>query len=633
MTDATRNLEARSDEVNTQAATISNLRDEADRHDSLTSHADSSSDTSAISQGHSDLEKVPTARDEQSQPATNAQRTVTTSSNAPPHSVFTSGQKKFIVFMASWAGFFSPVSANIYFPALNALAADLNVSYTLINLTLTSYMIFQGLAPAFIGSLADSLGRRPAYFFCFVVYIVANIGLALQDSYAALFVLRCVQSSGSSATIAMASGVVADVSTPAERGTYMGFTLAGSLLGPAIGPVIGGILSQFLGWRSIFWFLTIFAATFLVVFLIFFPETARNTVGNGSIPPKVWNMSLMSYLALRKARKEGLEHDAPVEATVSQNTQSGKKKHGFPNPLASLNILLDKQTAVLLFYNALIFAAFYDVTAVIPSQFAQIYHFNDLQIGLCYIPFGFGSTIGALVNGQLLDRNFARWCRKLDVQVRKGRDQDLSNFPIERARLEIALPATYVASAMTIVFGWVLDVEGPLAAILVVLFLTSFSMTVAFNVTSTLLVDFYPKSPATATAANNLVRCLLGAGATAAVIPMVNAMGRGWTFTFLALLLLVASPMMWLNIWYGMKWRAERKERDERKQQAREAKRSDKAEKGAAGRAWEDAGRKEPPVEGGVPEIAAVAEKDMERERAGTGRGGLYRARSHDHVH
>jgi multidrug resistance protein len=206
-------------------------------------------------------------------PSFNPTTTNTSSLAGPVHSVFTTSQKRFIVFMASWAGFFSPVSGQIYFPALNSLAADLHVSNTLINLTLTSYMIFQGLAPMFIGDLADTMGRRPAYIICFVIFIVANIGLACQNSYGALFVLRCLQSSGSSGTIAMASGVVGDVATAAERGSYMGYTLAGSLLGPALGPVLGGLLSQFLGWRSIFWFLTIMGSTFLVVLVIFFPET------------------------------------------------------------------------------------------------------------------------------------------------------------------------------------------------------------------------------------------------------------------------------------------------------------------------------------------------------------------------
>jgi Ca2+/Na+ antiporter len=81
----------------------------------------------------------------------------------PLYSAFTKGQKRYIVFMTAIAGFFSPVSANIYFPALTTLSTHFNVSSTLINLTLTTYMIFQGLAPTFFGDFADAAGRRPAY--------------------------------------------------------------------------------------------------------------------------------------------------------------------------------------------------------------------------------------------------------------------------------------------------------------------------------------------------------------------------------------------------------------------------------------------------------------------------------------
>lgn len=135
------------------------------------------------------------------------------------------------------AAFISPTSANIYFPALNSLQTDLNVSSTLINLTLTSYMIFQGLAPTIFGDLADMAGRRPAYTLAFIIYLGANIGLAFQNSYAALFILRCLQSTGSSGAIALGYGVVADVTTSSERGQYMGIVNAGTMLGPTLGPV------------------------------------------------------------------------------------------------------------------------------------------------------------------------------------------------------------------------------------------------------------------------------------------------------------------------------------------------------------------------------------------------------------
>jgi hypothetical protein len=57
------------------------------------------------------------------------------------YSVFTETQKRLIIVTASIASTFSPLSANIYYPALNSLAADLHVSHSLINLTIMSYMV------------------------------------------------------------------------------------------------------------------------------------------------------------------------------------------------------------------------------------------------------------------------------------------------------------------------------------------------------------------------------------------------------------------------------------------------------------------------------------------------------------
>ena len=49
--------------------------------------------------------------------------------------------KALIVLTASVTGFLSPLSSSIYFPALSTIAAQLRVSDTLINLTVTSYMV------------------------------------------------------------------------------------------------------------------------------------------------------------------------------------------------------------------------------------------------------------------------------------------------------------------------------------------------------------------------------------------------------------------------------------------------------------------------------------------------------------
>lgn len=407
----------------------------------------------------------------------------------------------------------------------------------------------------FIGDFADKAGRRPAYIVCFTLYMVANLALALQNSYAALFVLRCLQSAGSSTTIALSAAVVSDVATASSRGSYMGFVTAGSLLGPSVGPVIGGLLSQYLGWRAIFWFLLIFAGAFMIPFLVFFPETARVIVGNGSIPPQKWNMSLISYLKSRKARDQG----------ISSPTNSNKQKLKFPNPFHTLAILFQKDTSIILLCNALLFAGFYDVSATIPSIFNELYGLNDLQIGLCYIPFGLGASIASILNGKLLDYNYRRLAKRSNFPLVKNRHTDLRDFPIERARLQIAFPMLTIGSLCILAFGWVLNFEIHLAAPTIILFFMGLTLTGAFNTASTLLVDLYPTQAAKATAANNIVRCLLGAGATALIDPMLSAMGRGWCFTFIALVMLATTPLLLLDIYKGPEWRERRRLKDEAK--------------------------------------------------------------------
>jgi MFS family permease len=115
-----------------------------------------------------------------------------------PFSIFTRREKKWISSVVSFGAMFSTLSSYIYFPALVPMANDLGVSISLINLTIMSYMIVAGIAPAFLGDFADQGGRRPAYIAMFSLMVGSNIGLALQQSYTALFLLRMVQSAGSS---------------------------------------------------------------------------------------------------------------------------------------------------------------------------------------------------------------------------------------------------------------------------------------------------------------------------------------------------------------------------------------------------------------------------------------------------
>ncbi|KAM0388282.1 hypothetical protein ACHAQC_009892 [Fusarium culmorum] len=62
------------------------------------------------------------------------------------------------------------------------------------------------------------------------IYCAANIGLALQSNWTALFVLRMVQSAGIAATIALGYGVVSDIAPPSERGSFVSIMVLGQIM-------------------------------------------------------------------------------------------------------------------------------------------------------------------------------------------------------------------------------------------------------------------------------------------------------------------------------------------------------------------------------------------------------------------
>jgi MFS family permease len=190
-----------------------------------------------------------------------------------------------------------------------------------------------------------------------------------------------------------------------------------------------------------------------------------------------------------------------------------------------------------------------------------------------FIPIGAGSIISAFTTGKLVDWNYRRHCAKLGIPVVKNRRQDLSKFPIEKARLQIVFPIGFIAGAFIIAYGWVMTKKHTLAAPVITLFLTGLSLTGSFQILNVLMVDIYPGKPSVATAANNVVRCEIGAAFSAIILPMIESIGTGWAYTILALLFVGYSPVLLILMKKGPQWRRDRKAKEDKKEQEKVARR------------------------------------------------------------
>ena len=169
-----------------------------------------------------------------------------------------------------------------------------------------------------------------------------------------------------------------------------------------------------------------------------------------------------------------------------------------------------------------------------------------------------------------MDLNYKRVAKKAGLRIDLKRGDDMRNFPLEQARIEVFVVPLYFGIVCILCWGWVLERSAPLAVPLILSFFIGLCLTGSFNVMSTMLVDLYPMSPATATAANNLVRCWMGAAGTAVIIQMIDSMGRGWCFTFIAAVVFFTSPLLWVELKRGPKWREERRVREENRGNGRQ---------------------------------------------------------------
>ena len=362
--------------------------------------------------------------------------------------------------------------------------------------------IFQGIAPSLIANWSDSYGRKPAYAICFIIFISANIGLALQDSFAALMVLRCLQSSGSSVTVPLSAGTVADISTRAERGKFISYASLGVTLGPALGPIIGGLLIQFLDWRAVFWFLAIFTGALAPLYFLVVPESARSVVGNGSIPPPSMSRTLLQWI---KSRNIPNCKDFSAERSALKAT---RKRF---NPLAALWILTEREGGVTLGYGAIVFGGYYIILTTVPATLEAKFGFNSVEVGLAYLPLFVGSIFSRSLAGRALDKNFHRHAKKAGIEIHKGQQVELDRMPIEAARIEVSMPMVYACALCVIIYGWVVQSTNSLAGIEVMLFFVGLFANGILSGLNTLVVDTHQESPATALAANNLFRCLVSA--------------------------------------------------------------------------------------------------------------------------
>ncbi|KAG1884699.1 major facilitator superfamily domain-containing protein [Suillus subluteus] len=427
---------------------------------------------------------------------------------------FAPDQKRWIVFLVSFAGFLPMFVSSTFVPSIPQIAKDLDSTHAVVSLTVSLSMLASAVGGLVWAAYSSFYGRRSIYLWGMPFVCVGSCGVALSTSLQSLLFWRFVQTFGCAGGMSLGAGVIGDIYKLEERGTAIGIFFGATLLGLAVAPFLGGAATQYWSWRNLHYSIGAWGLVQMLLLYLSFPETSHP-----------------GTLGIDKIRRRRWVHIAWV------------------NPLRSLWLLRSPNLFGVMLASSLVLIS--DFVLLVPLAYTIGVRYgitNEAIIGACFLPNGLGNFIGAPVAGRLSDIVVRRWREK-----RRG-----VWYPEDRLRATwigglFMVPLSVGASGLITTY-----VEGPIGLALNLLCLLTNGMGVDFvvNPIGSYNVDVVHSRSAEVIAAHTASKSLVISAATALVIPSIERIGVVWTDIIAAVLAVIGQGIILLTIRYGDRMRA-----------------------------------------------------------------------------
>jgi DHA1 family bicyclomycin/chloramphenicol resistance-like MFS transporter len=159
---------------------------------------------------------------------------------------------EFVALMA-FATSLVALSIDAMLPAFPDMALDLGVAQAN-DIQLVIALLFIGLSigQLFYGPVSDSIGRKPAIYLGFALFILGSILCMLATSFQMMLAGRFLQGLGAAGPRTVCMALIRDRYKGAEMARVMSFIMTVFILVPIFAPALGQAILWFANWRFIF---------------------------------------------------------------------------------------------------------------------------------------------------------------------------------------------------------------------------------------------------------------------------------------------------------------------------------------------------------------------------------------------
>jgi DHA1 family bicyclomycin/chloramphenicol resistance-like MFS transporter len=168
---------------------------------------------------------------------------------------------------------FGALSVDMYLPAMPGMAQELRTSASLVQLTLTVFVIGLAVGQIVVGSLSDAWGRRRPLLVGMAMYVAGSLWCVLAPTAGWLIGGRVLQSLGAAAGTVLARAIVRDLFEGTAMTRFFSTLMVVNGVAPIVAPVIGGQLLTVATWRVVFLVLAAIGVVLLLAVVFALPES------------------------------------------------------------------------------------------------------------------------------------------------------------------------------------------------------------------------------------------------------------------------------------------------------------------------------------------------------------------------
>ena len=176
----------------------------------------------------------------------------------------------------------SPMATDVYLASMPDIGQYFGSTASLVQLTLTTYMIGIALGQFVLGPLSDVLGRHKLMVAGNAVFVLASLGIVFAPTMETVLVLRGIQGVSGAAGVVIARAMVSDMTSGRTAAQLYSILALMTSLAPVVAPLLGGVIATVATWQVVFVVIAGFGALMLLCSVIVIPETlprARRSQG------------------------------------------------------------------------------------------------------------------------------------------------------------------------------------------------------------------------------------------------------------------------------------------------------------------------------------------------------------------